>query len=61
MPKKNNYTQDSIYVVWQFAYVHRVTGISLLSGKDTEYKNYGYNLFSLIKNMATPLNKILIT
>ena len=36
MPKKNNYTQDSIYVVWQFAYVHGVIGISLFLGKNTE-------------------------
>jgi len=34
--KKNNHTQDSIYVVRQFAYVHRVAGISLFSGKNTE-------------------------
>ena len=26
-PKKNNHTQDSIYVIRQFAYVHRVAGI----------------------------------
>ena len=31
--KKNNHTQDNIYVVRQFAYVHGVVGISLLSGK----------------------------
>ena len=31
--RKNNYTQDNIYVVRQFAYVHGVVGISLLSGK----------------------------
>ena len=31
MPKeKQSYAQDSIYVVRQFAYVHRVVGISLL-------------------------------
>ena len=36
MLKKNNHTQDSIYVVRQFAYVHEVTGISLFSGKNTK-------------------------
>ena len=39
-------------MVRQFACVHEVVGISLLSGKNTEYKNCGYNLFSLIKNTA---------
>ena len=49
MPKrKQSHAQDSIYVVQQFAYVHRVVGISLLSGKNTEYNsNQGYNIFSL--------------
>ena len=47
VPKKKNHTQDSIYVIWQFAYVHGVAEISLLSGKNTEYKNCGYNTFSL--------------
>ena len=37
MPKKKkNHTQDSIYMVQQFAYVHRVAGILLFSGKYTE-------------------------
>ena len=35
--KKQSHAQDSIYVVWQFAYVHGVAEISLLSGKNTEY------------------------
>ena len=30
---KQSHAQDSIYVVRQFAYVHGVAGISLLSGK----------------------------
>ena len=30
--EKQSHTQDNIYVVWQFAYVHEVAGISLLSG-----------------------------
>ena len=36
--KKQSHAQDSIYMVRQFAYVHGVAGISLLSGKNTEYK-----------------------
>ena len=36
MPKvKQSHAQDSIYVVRQFAYIHRVAGISLLSKKIT--------------------------
>ena len=31
--KKNNHTQDNIYMVRQFAYVHGVAGILLLSEK----------------------------
>ena len=34
--KKNNHTQDSIYVVWQLAYVHGVVGFSLFLRKNTE-------------------------
>ena len=33
--EKQSHAQDSIYVVQQFAYVHRVAGISLLSKKIT--------------------------
>ena len=37
MPKKKlSHAEDSIYVVRQFAYVHGVAGISLLSGKNTK-------------------------
>ena len=50
--RKQSHAQDNIYVVQQFAYVYGVAGISLLLGKNTEYKNCGYNLFSLIKNTA---------
>ena len=38
-PKKNNHTQNSIYVVWQFAYVYGVAEISLFSGKNTKCDN----------------------
>jgi len=34
--EKQSHAQDNIYVIRQFAYVHRVTGISLLSGKSTK-------------------------
>ena len=33
MPRKQSHAQDNIYVVQQFAYVHEIAGISLLSGK----------------------------
>ena len=39
---KQSHTKDSIYVVRQFAYDHRVAGISLLSKKITMC---GYNVF----------------
>ena len=35
--EKQSHAQDNIYVIQQFAYVHGVAGISLLSGKNTEY------------------------
>ena len=38
-PKKNDHTQDSIYVVRQFAYVHEIAEISLFLGKNTEYSS----------------------
>ena len=41
-----SHAQDSIYVVRQFAYIHGVAGISLLSGKNTEY-NLAATIFSL--------------
>ena len=39
---KQSHAQDSIYVVRQFTYVHRVAGISLLSKKITMC---GYSVF----------------
>ena len=39
---KQSHAQDSIYVIRQFAYVHRVAGISLLSKKITMC---GYSVF----------------
>ena len=35
--KKQSHAQNNIYVIRQFAYVHGVTGISLLSRKNTKY------------------------
>ena len=56
MPKvKQSHTQDSIYVVRQFAYVHRVAGISLLSKKITMS---GYSVFLSQKQQQ---DKTLIT
>ena len=56
MPKvKQSHAQDSIYVVRQFAYVHRVAGISLLSKKITMC---GYSVFLSQKQQQ---DKTLIT
>ena len=52
---KQSHTQDSIYVVRQFAYVHRVVGISLLSKKITMC---GYSVFLSQKQQQ---DKTLIT
>ena len=52
---KQSHTQDSIYVVRQFAYVHRVAGISLLSKKITMC---GYSVFLFQKQQQ---DKTLIT
>ena len=53
--EKQSHAQDSIYVVRQFAYVHRVVEISLLSTKITMC---GYNVFLSQKQQQ---NKTLIT
>ena len=53
-PKKNNHTQDSIYVVRQFAYVHEVAGISLFSEKNTKC---GSTFFSLKNDIKTLISK----
>ena len=42
--KKKNYTQDSIYVIRQFAYVHGVAGISLFSRKNIECSSTVFSL-----------------
>ena len=52
---KQSHAQDSIYVVRQFAYVHRVARISLLSKKITMY---GYSVFLSQKQQQ---DKTLIT
>ena len=44
MPKKNNHTQDNIYMVWQFIYIHGVVGISLFSEKTNT--KWGSTVFS---------------
>ena len=53
--EKQSHAQDSIYMVRQFAYVHRVAGISLLSKKITMC---GYSVFLSQKQQQ---DKILIT
>ena len=58
--RKQSHTQDNIYVVRQFAYIHRVAGISLLSGKNTEYKMQLQSfILSISKNAATTQHKTL--
>ena len=53
--EKQSHAHDSIYVVQQFAYVHRVAGISLLSKKITMC---GYSVFLSQKQQQ---DKTLIT
>ena len=43
--EKQSHAQDNIYVVRQFVYIYGIAGISLLSEKNTEYKNCDYNTF----------------
>ena len=45
--KKKSHVQDSIYGVQQFAYIHRVARISLLSGKNIKC---GSTVFLSLKN-----------
>ena len=52
--EKQSHAQDSIYVVRQFAYIHGVAGISLLSGKNIEYNHGGYNILSIYNTTTTP-------
>ena len=60
--RRQSHAQDNIYVVRQFAYVHGVAGISLLSGRNTKC---GYHIFSLRKNDNTkkknPNNQITLS
>ena len=51
--KRQSHAQNSIYVVLQFAYVQGVVGISLLSGKNTEY-DLAAIIFSHIYSTTTP-------
>ena len=45
--KKQSHAQDNIYMIWQFAYIHGVAGISLLSEKNTKC---GSSVFQSLKN-----------
>ena len=47
--KKNNHTQDSIYVIRQIAYVHGVARISLFLGKNTRRSSSVFSLKNNIK------------
>ena len=51
MRQRKTITQDSIYVVQQFSYVHRVAGISLFMEKNTRYSS---TIFSLRNNTQNP-------
>ena len=53
--EKQSHIHDSIYVVWQFAYIHKVAWISLLSKKITMC---GYSVFLSQKQQQ---DKTLIT
>ena len=53
--KKQSHVQDNIYVVRQFAYVHRVARISLLSGKNTKYKIAATIFFFSLMRLLTRL------
>ena len=46
--EKQSHAQDNIYVVWQFAYIHGVARISLLSGE--KLQRCGSIVFKSIKN-----------
>ena len=59
--KKKSQAQDNIYMVRQFAYVHRVVGFSLLSGKNTKYDSIVF-FFSLKKLQSkTLINKAMFS
>ena len=58
--RKQSHTQNNNYVVRQFAYIYGVAGISLLSGKNTEYKMQLQSfILSISKNAATTQHKTL--
>ena len=56
-PKKNNHTQNRIYVIRQFAYIHEVTGISLFSRKNTKCSR---TIFFSLKKHQTLISKITV-
>ena len=55
--EKQSHAQDGIYVDWQFAYVHRVAGISLLSGKSTKH-GYSFSLTQETQQQQTLITKL---
>ena len=59
--EKQSHAQDNIYVVQQFAYVHGVVGISLLSRKNTEYNLQLEYFLSITKTQQPHHTKTLIT
>ena len=57
MPKRNNHTQDSIYVVRQFAYIHEVAEISLFLGEKYRMQQYSFFSFKKKKTFETLISK----
>ena len=51
--RKQSHTQDNIYVVRQFAYVHKVTGISLLSRKKYKVQQYSFSHSQKLQQQKT--------
>ena len=52
--EKQSHAQDSIYMIQQFAYVHGVARISLLSRKNTEYNMWLQYFLSIYNTATTP-------
>ena len=58
MPKKKeSHAQDNIYVVRQFAYVHGVAGILLLSRKKIQVQQYSVSVSQENDNNKTLITK----
>ena len=56
-PKKNNYTQNNIYMIRQFVYIHRIARILLFSKKNTKCGSKVFFFLSLINDIKTLVSK----